>query len=601
MAPAEGRPGAAGDADASGDTETNTGDAQTSAGDPPVTRAERVPPPRGRATLLLLMAPNAPSELTDAVRMEAASTGYELLVQGPPSGETALQRASSAQSMGNAAGARATVWLETSSEETGRAVSVRVLEAGRDEARHAPLSAPVDVVSPRVFAAVVGSLLDEIEQPPQPASLRIRVQMEVENGDETIEVVAEAEAGGTPRDGTVIAVTQDGVARPVEGAVSPRLANRSAGVEPQEGDATLAALQNADGQSEVLGAEEPGGGPEAASLTDRAGAQQQDGVIFPESGAPDESDPPPPPAQEQPSDVVIAGEPEHPVATFGFDVIPFVGTSGRTRGQAIRHYSFNLLGGLDYGLRGIDVSFGFSYYRNDVVGVQFSGLFNYAGGNVQGLQLTSGLNMARGQVRGAQLGSVNVAGAVRGAQLGTVNIARGDVEGVQVGLVNYSHNARFALGLLNIVRNGRTHVEALGLSDGSIAVTLKHGGDHFHYGYGLLVRPDSESDAMIGAGMGLGAHITAGRRLFLDIDLMAYAIQRRSRIGENTAPNVQGTARAMLGLRLTSWLAVVAGAAYTVETMTAGEPVSEGGLFDSTELTDDLRGRPSLLLGLQLL
>jgi hypothetical protein len=267
--------------------------------------------------------------------------------------------------------------------------------------------------------------------------------------------------------------------------------------------------------------------------------------------------------------------------------------------------SLNLVGGIDYALEGVDASLGFSIYRHRMAGVQMAMLFNYVGGDVHGLQLAGGMNFSRGAVHGAQLSSgLNYAqGAVHGAQLGSLNIARDVVHGLQVGLVNYAKDVDFALGLVNIVREGRTHLELTGSSDGMVNLTLKHGGRHFHYMYGLLARPDG-AGTLIGAGMGLGGRVTFGDRVFVDIDTLAYAVQQRDEIGRNTSPDAMLVQRLMLGVRLFSRLALVGGVSYSLLWSDEGAP--DYGSFGTQTLDEPVGGRslsgwPNVVLGLQVL
>lgn len=188
-------------------------------------------------------------------------------------------------------------------------------------------------------------------------------------------------------------------------------------------------------------------------------------------------------------------------------LIPGVGTHGKMSGQAVNHFSFNLLGGYSGGLNGFEMAGVFNILKTDVRGAEVAGVFNIAGGRVSGLQIAgvynhvlkasegwqfagianfvnnsltglqvagaynhvwgktvgiqgSGIaNMAKDTVIGTQIaGTVNLANNhVHGAQIaGTANFAKGDIEGTQIaGTVNFANGDMDGVqvaGMANITR-----------------------------------------------------------------------------------------------------------------------------------------------------
>jgi len=168
--------------------------------------------------------------------------------------------------------------------------------------------------------------------------------------------------------------------------------------------------------------------------------------------------------------------------------------------------------------------------RSEVRGAQLSGTLAVAGGAADGLQvgavaiaprlrgaqLTGGLAVAPGGLHGAQLGAVTLAGEVRGLQLGAVNISTGHVAGLQLGAVNIARSSDLSLGLVNIIRDGRTAVGAWTDESSQLRVGVKHGGAHWHNTYGFGVRPYSDFPLM--TTLGLGFHAPVAGPLFIDQD-----------------------------------------------------------------------------------
>ena len=545
-----------------------------------------------RPALLFLADPDVRPELVAALQREAAYSGYRLSPGAAPDSATALQRASDAQRAVESEGAEAALWVEAQDPSLGAGALLRAIRRGSDEVRHAPLPDVLERVDPRTFAAVAGSLLDEIIAPPEPLAVRVRVSVDVEVGPG-----ADAPSGGTsvttqPADGSIVVVTEppaevQPTEPPVVGPPEPPVADTQPAPEAPDAPAAEPAPES--------GMAAPESGLEAEIEALEAEVEAEAEALESEIEAEIE-------AEGQSAEVEAAAE-EHPTVMFGGDVVPLVGTSMRTDNAAIRRFSLNLLGTAEYGLAGLEVSGLFDIHRGDARWFQLAGLFHYVGGDMDGVQLAGGLNYVRGRVRGAQLSpGVNIAGDVVGLQVGSLNVARGAVDGVQVGLINYAHDVDFALGLINIVRDGRTHIEVSGRSDGFIGLTLKHGGDHFHYDYGVLVRPSG--DTTFGAGLGLGARITSGERLFLDFDVMAFATRDQSHWNTNRSVGVLGDVRLALGVRLFDGLALVAGASYSVAWDEEMRPRSFG-QFGETLLHEGARGGvvgwPNIVLGLQVL
>jgi hypothetical protein len=255
-------------------------------------------------------------------------------------------------------------------------------------------------------------------------------------------------------------------------------------------------------------------------------------------------EPAPPPACSRPADLA-----------FGFDLAPRVGTSSAAA-DGVRILSVNLLGGLAGGLHGFELGAGVNIERQFACGVQIAGVANVVGGPVEGAQLAP-LNLARDGVQGLQMGVVQIALAsmkgvqfgplnlvigplggsqigttnivddrVSGAQIGVVNVATGRVRGTQIGLVNYADESDASIGLVSVVRHGRTDVEAWGTESGLAIAGLRHGSTVLHNVYGAGVQLGGQREwALV---FGLGVHASLAPWIGLDIDLLQTWVQKRT-------------------------------------------------------------------------
>lgn len=144
--------------------------------------------------VVVMLGPDRADEIAEAVRLELAARGLEMLVTAPATEATApLARAAAAQEAARAVGAEATVWIENA--PVGGGASVRAVGVEDDLVRHAPLPAPLATVDARVVALVGASLLDEISAGREPGDdpITVRVAVQIEAPGRPISVTA-----GTP-------------------------------------------------------------------------------------------------------------------------------------------------------------------------------------------------------------------------------------------------------------------------------------------------------------------------------------------------------------------------------------------------------------------
>jgi hypothetical protein len=360
----------------------------------------------------------------------------------------------------------------------------------------------------------------------------------------------------------------------------------------------------------------------------------------------------PPPAPHDPCTTT-------PVLVFGGDFAPGVGTSSSPAGRAAaRRLSINFVGGYSAGVRGFELSLGFNIDGRGACGFQGAVGFNLARGEVHGVQLAL-VNLALGSVRGTQLGIlnftrrramfqlgvanlalagagvqlgvanfarggagselgvVNVAlaetaaqlgianlawGKLRRTQVGVFNIAKDDVP-VQVGVVNVSRRARVPIGVLSIVREGRTTLDAWATENGTLLAGVSHGGEIMHNIYGAGARVGSKGPRAVFT-LGLGGRLFDDRLFTLDFDVLYELV---SRTDDFTTDTMLGRARLSGAITIYDRLALIVAAGYAVMETDDPDEAPQAPFDTDTVLARDKRnpdhvvyGFPTAALGLRL-
>lgn len=95
---------------------------------------------------------------------------------------------------------------------------------------------------------------------------------------------------------------------------------------------------------------------------------------------------------------------------------------------------------------------GFNLVRGDVAGIQFGVVANSVNGDVDGIQFGTVVNWNRGEFTGAQGALLNFDGSFIGAQFGLLNWDMGICYGIQAGVANVSINeyTGASFGFVNI-------------------------------------------------------------------------------------------------------------------------------------------------------
>jgi hypothetical protein len=159
-----------------------------------------------------------------------------------------------------------------------------------------------------------------------------------------------------------------------------------------------------------------------------------------------------------------------------------------------------------------------------VEGAQLAGVAGLSGGRVEGAQL-AGVFAQAGSVEGIQMAPVTVAGPVTGAQIGVLNVG-GRVHGTQIGVVNVADDVDVPIGVLNLIRQGRQHLEVFATETNAFNLTVRLGSRRFHTVLTAGIDPrEREGRTRWTTGYGLGVHFALSPRLSLDLDALVQDVQ----------------------------------------------------------------------------
>lgn len=244
------------------------------------------------------------------------------------------------------------------------------------------------------------------------------------------------------------------------------------------------------------------------------------------------------------------------------EVWPDVAVPPSSRGEDVaRGATLAFVAGHRGYVRGAEVSVIGGYGPRSVCGVQWAGVFAMTKGPMLGFQ-AAGVYVSAGEVRGVQTAPVAFAGDVHGVQTGVVAWARGEVVGVQagvvthadrtrgvtagvvnlggdhegatVGVVNVAQKARFQLGvvnvaeesdvplgIVNVIRKGRLTADAFALDYPGAAAGITHGGKYAHTVYAVGARRTRAGETRPVFILGIGGHVPLGKAFF-DADVLTH-------------------------------------------------------------------------------
>ena len=201
-----------------------------------------------------------------------------------------------------------------------------------------------------------------------------------------------------------------------------------------------------------------------------------------------------------------------------------LGSNGMARDYS-HQFSFNMLFGMNGGVRGFELGGIGNYNDGDVSGFQLAGTVNVNKGATRGVQLSGTANINMGPTRGFQLAVANIVqGEAEGMQLGVLNTTT-KLKGVQLGVVNIAgeRDGGIPIGIINVVKNGYYAIETTGGEALYANVNFKMGVEQF-YTIFKLGYSSFNDEPIYSYGLGFGTLISLKDRHQLSVDISSNAI-----------------------------------------------------------------------------
>ena len=279
------------------------------------------------------------------------------------------------------------------------------------------------------------------------------------------------------------------------------------------------------------------------------------------------------------SDTDSYEEKEKKSRDFQLTFITPLGTNGSKSTEYINGISFNIFGGVNGGLDGVELggfanvltgsgegfqAAGFTnvvrgnfdgfqaagfvnanmrrtegfqaagfvnFVKEDFDGFQAAGFVNANLKKTDGVQIAGYVNSSLGGFDGAQIaGFINVTGGYSdGAQIsGFLNVAKNH-EGLQFGLINIADSIDgVSIGLLSLARNGYFTLEASSNETLHANLAFKTGGNrHFYNIFSTGIRFGTEDDLNWAFGYGIGSHFMFRRNWGINVDAITHIVLPR--------------------------------------------------------------------------
>jgi hypothetical protein len=249
----------------------------------------------------------------------------------------------------------------------------------------------------------------------------------------------------------------------------------------------------------------------------------------------------------------------------------------------VNKFSFNILGGYNGGVNGLEIGGLYNITNRNVQYVQVAGLFNIVGGHAEGVQI-AGLFNKDSSVRGFQVGGifnqtmkaqgfqvgglVNRTDSMRGFQVAGISnhtvktlgfqvggiVNRNDtMQGFQVGAVNLNHKFKgVQIGVINIadtiegipiglINLGKGGINNLSMSYNEMGIPLlsyKSGNPKL---YNIVTAGGSldMKEKAFAFGYGLGKEIPAGKIFYIDPELTSLFFWNGNRAKQNISARLQ--------------------------------------------------------------
>ena len=268
---------------------------------------------------------------------------------------------------------------------------------------------------------------------------------------------------------------------------------------------------------------------------------------------------------------------------FQFSIIPSLSSRGRISSQMVNKFSFNILGGYNGGVNGLEIGGLYNITNRNVQYVQIAGLFNVVGGHAKGVQI-AGLFNRDSSIRGFQVGGIfnqtmkaqgfqvgglanrtdsmrgfqvagisnrtvkahgfQVAGIVnrndtmQGFQVGTVNLNH-KFKGVQIGVVNIADTIEgIPIGLINLGKGGINNL-SMSYNEMGIALLFYKSGNPILYNILAAGSSLNMQEKAFAFGYGLGKEIPTGKTFYINPELTSLFFLNGNRFKQNISARLQ--------------------------------------------------------------
>jgi hypothetical protein len=187
-------------------------------------------------------------------------------------------------------------------------------------------------------------------------------------------------------------------------------------------------------------------------------------------------------------------------------------------------------------------------------------------------------------------------------QLGVANFAKDETR-FQLGVVNVARRSRASIGVISIVREGRTTLDSWITENGTMLAGVSHGGDFVHNLYAVGARLGPKGTRLVYS-LGLGVRLFSHPRIKLDLDSL---FEHLGRVDHFATTTTVSRLRLAASVTLHQRIALLVAPGYAImDTDEAGEG-PQSLLGDNSVLARGKRNRshvvygfPSLAIGLRI-
>jgi len=258
---------------------------------------------------------------------------------------------------------------------------------------------------------------------------------------------------------------------------------------------------------------------------------------------------------------------------FQFSILPGIGSHGKMSSQLVNKFSFNLFGGYNGGVNGMEIAGFYNITNKDVRYFQAAGLFNMVGGHAEGFQVAGLFNKDSSmkgfqasslfnktvKTQGFQIAAFNKNDTMQGFQAGAVNVNH-KFKGVQIGIVNVADTIEgIPIGLINLGKSGVNHLSFSYNEMGFLLFSYKSGSPRF---YNILIAGSRLyfHEKAFSIGYGFGKEMNLKNSFSINPELTSLYFYN----GNKEKQNISGRLQLDFQFKLSNSFSLYAGPAITV-------------------------------------